>query len=79
MKVRACFIVESVTRERWGGETVKMHAVSRGDKDKIPEAEKFHTATPSGSFEMKITNPALHGAFNPDEAYYLDITRAPED
>lgn len=73
MNVRAKFKVESVTLYSYG-EGVKMNAVCYDDDD---ENKSFSEFTPSGSFEMQVTNKNLFGHFKPDEEYYLDLTKAP--
>lgn len=39
-----------------------------------PEDNSFSAATPSGSCELTITNPALLGAIALGTDYYLDFT-----
>ena len=54
-----------------------MNAVCYDDND---ENKSFSKYTPSGSFEMMITNEALFGNFKPDEEYYFDLTKVePKD
>lgn len=43
-----------------------------------PEDTKFSKATPSGSFEAQISNPALLDQFQVGEDYYLDLTPVTE-
>ncbi len=53
-------------------DTVRMSPVT-GD-----ENERFWTASPSGSLELSMTNPAAAGVFKLGRCYYLDFTEAPE-
>jgi len=69
-KARCKFTCTGVTRHSWPGETVKLQTQY---DDKIPEDQKFSTATPSGSMEMMINNSALDGFFEPGRSYYLDV------
>ncbi len=41
--------------------------------DDIPEDQRFQTATPTGSCEMVIDNPAALEFFKPGEEYYMDF------
>lgn len=72
MNIRAKFKVESVTLHEHG-EAVKMNAVCYDGTDENASFSKF---TPSGSFEMSVTNEAIFGQFKPGEEYYLDLTKA---
>jgi len=69
-KARCKFTCTGVTRHSWPGQTVKLQTQY---DDKIPEDQKFSTATPSGSMEMTINNPALEGFFEPGKNYYIDV------
>lgn len=71
--MRAKFRVESVTHYSYG-RTVKMAAVHDGS----PENNQFAQATPSGSLEMHINNPAALDFLEPNKSYYLDFTPATE-
>ena len=44
----------------------------------IPMEKRFAEASPSGSFEIFITNPNVYGFFKPGTKYYLDIQEVPE-
>jgi len=44
--------------------------------DGTPENERYHTATPWGSLELSVDNPAV--SVEPGRAYYLDFTPAAE-
>lgn len=41
--------------------------------DGSTENESFSRFTPSGSLEMRITNPDLFGKITPGDAFYLDF------
>lgn len=53
--------------------TVKLVAQS---DDGLPENRRYHSATPSGSVELTITNWAAAEFFELGHAYYLDFTPA---
>jgi len=46
--------------------------------DGSPENNQFAQATPSGSLEMYISNPAALDFLEPNKDYYLDFTAAGE-
>ena len=71
--MRAKFHVNSVTHDGYG-RSVKMQAVYDGS----PENNQFAQATPSGSLEMYISNPAALDFLEPNKDYYLDFTAAGE-
>ena len=54
-------------------EQVKLHAVSG------KENEPWSKWTPTGTFEITITNPDAKGAFVPGKNYLLEITEAPAE
>lgn len=69
--VRAKFIVESVMRFAGSQCQVKLRAVSA---EGIPENERFHRYTPSGTIEISIDNPPASDVFTPGQAFYVDFT-----
>jgi hypothetical protein len=71
-KLRAKYTCDAVDPINDGGaEQVKLSAVySDGD----PENNQFNEATPWGTLEMGVDNPAAKGFFKPGESYYLDFT-----
>lgn len=72
MKARCKFGCESVQRY-----VNSEKVILRAHYDpSLPEDQKFSKATPSGSLEMLVDNPQLHGFFVPGQAYYLDVTAA---
>lgn len=77
MKVRAKFVVQSVTEHNTytGGcyKDVKMNPVMADD---VEENKRFHEATPSGEIKMTITNPSAADAFKPGDTFYVDFIEA---
>lgn len=76
MSTRAKFKCNHVTN--FGEyENASLHAVYAGDKNE--EDNQFSKATPSGSLEITISNPAAIGFFKPGKDYYLDISEVPAE
>lgn len=74
MSVRAKFTLDSITKHRWGTTTVlKFQAVCA---DEVPENQRYHKYTPSGSLEISVDNPAAVEQFELGKSYYLDFTPA---
>lgn len=74
-RTRAKFQCLSVTDHGWN-KSVKLNVVySRVDGT---ENYDFTKATPSGSMEMQIDNPAAAVQFKPQKYYYVDIEECPE-
>lgn len=73
MTVRAKVQLVEITRNAHGPTKLKFEP--RYD-DKIPEDQRFQQATPWGSFEMQVDNPAALGQFNLAGFYYADFTPA---
>lgn len=75
--MRAKLQVSTVTRTS-GCEQLKLHAVCPPsfDKDGLHEDSTFSKFSPSATLEISITNPALHGKFNPGDKFYVDFTPA---
>lgn len=71
--MRAKLRIESVTKTTYS-EKLKFNAVYGGDKNS--EDNTYSQATPSASLEIDITNEALHGKFQPGQAFYVDFTPA---
>lgn len=42
------------------------------------EDNTYAKFTPSADFRMTVANPALFGAFKPEQVYYVDLTPAEE-
>jgi hypothetical protein len=71
--VRAKFTVSSITEYAGsykGAKVVKLSCIY--DKD-IPEDQRFFDATPSGSVEMLINNPAALEQFTLGKQFYADF------
>lgn len=59
---RCKFQVQSVTHMAYGGRTVKLQTQY---DNTVPEDRAFTKATPSGSMEITIDNPAVFDVFTP--------------
>jgi hypothetical protein len=73
MAVRAKLTLTSVADQSWGGKTLKFSAVY---DTSIPEDQRFQKATPSGSAEFTIDNPAALEQFVLGDSYYVDFSLA---
>jgi hypothetical protein len=73
MAVRAKFKLTEITATAWGGKRLKF---SCEYDSTIPEDQRFQKATPSGSIEMQIDNPAAVEQFELGKTYYADFTPA---
>ncbi len=71
--MRAKFRCNSVTDFGNGGSKASLSAVV---DDGTPENERYHTATPSGSMEISISNPAVRDFLKPERYYFLDFSEA---
>lgn len=74
MTVRCKFIVDSVTKTRYGSAIVKMSPVTTGSE----ENKKFWEYTPSGSFEISTVKDSVVEQFEVGKEYYFDISKAVE-
>jgi len=63
--MRAKMQIQSVAKQIWGGEVVKMAAVYGGSTN--DEDNSFAKTTPCGSLE-------LHGVYQPGDTFYVDFT-----
>lgn len=69
--MRAKFVCESVTNYgNW--QKANLRAVYGGSSN--AEDNQFSQATPHGTLEMTISNPAAFDFLEPGKAYYLDFT-----
>lgn len=61
-------------------ETITFHGVAANQypEDGADENNSFARWSPSVSFEMAITNPALIGTFEIGDTFYADFTPAPK-
>ena len=73
MSIRAKMRLENVTAREWGG----VKAIFSCQYDQNREEDKsFQKATPSGSAEYVIDNPAVMGQLVIGRYYYFDISEA---
>lgn len=76
--MRAKLVVETVTLHAGGNSSLKMRAVSRNDAypaDGSDENNTYAKFSPSATFEIYISNPALEGKFVPGQQFYVDFTQ----
>lgn len=73
MNVRAKFVLSAITTHCYGAKTVRFEAQY---DNSIPEDRRFQKATPTGSFEMQVDNPAALELLELGKAYYFDISPA---
>jgi hypothetical protein len=77
MSVRAKFRVASITEQAdYSGQPSKTKVVKLACiyDQSIPEDQRFFDATPSGTVEMWINNPAALEQFALGKAFYADFT-----
>jgi hypothetical protein len=74
-KLRAKFTCNTVKTDM-SGEMVNLQAVYGNDDKDNEENNQFSEATPCGSHEMYISNPAAKGFFKEGKSYYLDFSPA---
>ncbi len=71
MTVRAKFTVVSITDRGPGPKTIRLEP--RYDPS-IPEDQRFLQATPWGSMEMAVDNPAALDQMGIGQTFYVDLT-----
>lgn len=73
--VRAKFRVETITRTASmpDGAVIELKAVCADD---VPENQRFHKWTPSGSLSMCVNNPSAVEQFALGQEFYIDFTPA---
>jgi hypothetical protein len=84
-KMRAKLQVGSVFAHRDAegntiSETLYFHGVAKSGgypADGSDEDNTFAKWSPSVNLQIQITNPALHGQFEPGQKFYVDFTPAP--
>lgn len=76
MTVRAKMHLKSETTYEWGGK--KLTFETRYDTS-IPENQRFQKATPTGSIDIQIDNPAALEQFKLGSDYYVDFTPVPTE
>ena len=74
--IRAKMRVQSVLVTGYS-DLVKLSAVYGGTSN--AEDNTYAKATPSGDLTLQIDNPAVRGVFQPDQVYYVDLTRLEPD
>jgi hypothetical protein len=74
MTVRAKFYLSAITERVGGGKTLRFE--TQYDSS-IPEDVRFTKATPWGSVEMQIDNPAAIEQFKLGSFYYADFAPVP--
>lgn len=72
MKIRAKFTCNSVERNNFGQEIVKLHAVYGSGGENAEWAK----ATPSGTLQLTIDNPGAQGVIQPGQDFFIDLTPA---
>lgn len=74
--VRARFVLQTIKEMKWREEDAGSKTlVFQAQYDTtIPEQARFAKATPCGSLEMQVDNPAALEQFKLGKAYYLDFT-----
>lgn len=78
MSIRAKFCLTHVTETTWGSPGCKVLKFNAQYDQSIPEDQRYCKATPSGTIEMQVDNPAALEQFKLGEYYYLDFTPAPK-
>lgn len=77
--MRAKFVVSGVAK--YGtSEMVSFNAVSKPNgypADGSDEDNTFAKWSPNAQCSIQITNPALHGQFEPGQKFYVDFSPAP--
>lgn len=80
--VRAKFTVTGLKQSSYGkgSPTYKTVVLTPQYDTSIPEDRRFFDATPNGTFEMAINNPAAIDALMPNgelgHSFYIDLTPA---
>jgi hypothetical protein len=77
MNVRAKFRVTKVSAVDWNPE-VRIVELSAVCADGVPENERYHRYTPSGSVSLTIDNPPAAVEFDLGKEFYLDFSPAPK-
>ena len=57
--------------EQYGSQFVKLYPVVASNPDASEEDKAFWQATPNGSIELYINNPATEGFFGLNKRYYV--------
>lgn len=75
MTIRAKMTLEGVYAQSWGGAKAIFRCAYDGSKSE--EDISFQKATPSGSAEFQIDNPAAAEQLVIGKSYYFDISEVP--
>lgn len=78
MRVRAKFKLIEIRSHYWNSNSRTFVFQPQYD-DSIEEDRRFCDATPSGSCEMLVNNPAVIEAFKLGQDYYLDFSPSAEE
>jgi hypothetical protein len=70
VSVRAKFIVQSITKTAWDGDTVKMLSV---DDPSIPESQRLALKSPTASIVLFTDTASAEKLFQLGQAYYVDF------
>lgn len=73
MGIRAKFRVEKVTQHAWNTAARTITLSPQYDQT-IAEDRRFCDATPSGTFEMLVNNPAAIAQLQLGQQFYIDLT-----
>lgn len=73
MTVRAKFTVSSLTKHHYNAGLTGVKLTCEYDPS-IPEDQRFYDATPSGSIEMNVNNPAALAQLTLGAKFYVDFT-----
>ena len=85
MKTRCKFVCQEVTTlnatmydngQPTGFRIQRVTLEAQYDDGLIKENASYAAATPDGKLTFTVTNPRVHGMFEPGKAYYLDLTDA---
>lgn len=72
IRIRAKFRCISETRSAFGAQESKTYRFQAMYDPDLPEDQRFAKATPSGTLEINVDNPAAQ--FELGRTYYLDFT-----
>jgi hypothetical protein len=73
--VRGKFKLQEVRQFSWGGDGRELVFRAEYDPD-LPEDQRYTEATPTGTIEMHVDNPAALQQFEIGKSYYVDFTAA---
>lgn len=74
--VRGKFKLHAITSNCWNPNSKMLRFMTEYDPT-VPEDVAFCKATPSGTFEMQVDNPAALAQFELGKCYYLDMSPVP--